>query len=315
MDKFSFRLISEWSIEQQISNCNFALSCKTSAEVIENPKTILSDLNSENCEFFISISNNELLLLSKQAVINNDIASLTLIEQHSGGLWSPAVIATASMLGNNEIYMLCEKKQFSDLIPCSLEACKYGQLDILEWLKARSRDLAWFSSCKLANIAAKFGHAHILNWLSNYYDLDAVWLYRLAAQSGQVSTLQWIYNFYSSNLPIEICDQAIAYGQLPALQWLVQHGAYLYGDWHCSLAAKNKHCHILSFLLEQKCKWDSSKMSKAAAKSQSMTVVHFVEKTNERLGHTTDYKSLFDGARKHDCQEICVYALEQLKNH
>lgn len=313
MDKFCFRLISEWSTDQQISNCNFALSCKTSAEAIQNPKTNLSDLNAENCEFFISISNNELLLLSKQAVINNDIAMLTLIEQHSGGLWNPAVRATASRFGNNEIIELCETKQFSDLKTCSLEACKYGQIDILEWLKVHFPGSGWLSIWELANIAARFGHTHILNWLSNYYYVDAASLYCLAAQSGQVSTLQWIYNFYSSILPFRICEQAIAYGQLPALKWLVQHNAPLYGDWLCPLAAKNKHCHIISFLLEQGCKWDSSKMSKAAGKSQSLTVVHFVEKTNERLEYPTDYKSLFDAAHQRDCQEICVYALEQLK--
>ena len=116
-------------------------------------------------------------------------------------------------------------------------ALRYGNLEILQWTRAKGCPWNGRTSCAKA---ANYGHVEVLQWLrANGCPWNEESTCNEAASGGHLGVLQWLRN---SGCPWDesTCAGAAGNGQLEVLQWLRDNGC----PWDASTvqeAARNGH--------------------------------------------------------------------------
>jgi hypothetical protein len=147
-------------------------------------------------------------------------------------------------------------------------AAEYGQLEILQWLRAQIPPCPWSTWTCVS--AAKRGHLEMLQWL-RAQDPPCPWgedscMY--AAMNEQLNILKWLR---AQDPPCpwdeETCTYAAANGHLEVLQWLrAQNPPCPWDKWVCMAAARSGYLETLQWLRAQDppCPWDEESCMFAA---------------------------------------------------
>jgi hypothetical protein len=145
----------------------------------------------------------------------------------------------------------------SPLVHCR-SACRSGRLQLLKRLR-QSRE-PWPKD--LPEIAAKFGHVPVLEWLSVGRLLPPD-LYKHAILGGQLPVLQWLYARNRQSFPAYWLAFAAGSGHLPILEWALSMGMPLNEDACCS-AAQHGRLNVLEWLRERDVPWNAGTCAAAA---------------------------------------------------
>ena len=81
------------------------------------------------------------------------------------------------------------------------DACKYGHIEVLEWLK-KSGQIYENDKNNIISKACEYGHVKILNWLKNSgYKIKSFPYYiDCASYGGHIHILKWLHNYDIDNI-------------------------------------------------------------------------------------------------------------------
>ncbi|KAG1682407.1 hypothetical protein DVH05_021030, partial [Phytophthora capsici] len=104
-----------------------------------------------------------------------------------------------------------------------VKACALSSLRLMSHVAARDTKTHWGD---VANIAAKNGHVHILQWLSEIHADRCDWdvnILDCAAASGHLSVVKWLHVHRQDGCTTRAMDCAAEGGHLPIVKWLHAH--------------------------------------------------------------------------------------------
>lgn len=191
-------------------------------------------------------------------------------------------------------------------------AARMGHSDMLRWLRwhevcAKQRGL----TLKVAVNAARGGHLRIVKWCLRYMAPSEEIAFN-AARGGHIHLLKWWFCDRRLSAPPSIMAHAAEKGRGEALEWLLNYRTNLYhekmfksktkayfsSDWYDPMitvvtetpnfycpyeltsnlytaAASHGQSHIISWLREKNCPWDTD-MLKDAVENQNISLVNWL---------------------------------------
>jgi hypothetical protein len=149
---------------------------------------------------------------------------------------------------------------------CGEFAAIAGRKDVLEWI----REVRGEFHCGVTEVAATFGHIHILEWLNAK---QSTYIYEAAALGGRVNVLEWL----ECKKPIvdtSVCRAAASGGHVTTLEWLRTNG-FAWDAEAMNTAARNGHLDAVKYLHLHSCPY-SEEVNYNAAISQNLEVYRWV---------------------------------------
>jgi len=140
-----------------------------------------------------------------------------------------------------------------------------GHLEVLKWATTRRG----YSCATDAEYAVRGGHISILQWLYENQGHECQLLHLYAARACQLKVLKWLKEIQSPVRWDRACLEAIAYGQLEVLEWLLQEvgGKAMLGlapERIMRAAVERGNMDIIKWLSEHGCILDRPEMVYAA---------------------------------------------------
>ncbi|KAF8316213.1 uncharacterized protein EI90DRAFT_2945421 [Cantharellus anzutake] len=146
-----------------------------------------------------------------------------------GGIHSRLIPFRASCSGRTEVLTWWKEqheipKDYGD--DCIDEACRHGQIEVLEWWKRHSSTLPLqYTEAALENASAR-GHIHVLEWWKQSgLSLKVGRVMDLASKAGQVEVLDWwLHSGIEVNYDNGTLEHASRNGRLNVLTWWLHSG-------------------------------------------------------------------------------------------
>ena len=130
------------------------------------------------------------------------------------------------------------------------EAAKHGLLVVFV---ERGNSLGGWYSYRTAELAARHGHLHVLQWLqkNKSHAVQYHHTFAMAAGGGHVHVMKWLHELGHSEFEVgRALDTAASNGHTEAVRWLTQtFGAWRGGVTNAAQLAKRRGYHEIAELL------------------------------------------------------------------